>query len=54
MGERDRKYVEQLRRDSASVETHVVANAGHRLPLDQPKELAKWIAHFIRTHQDTL
>ncbi len=54
VGERDEKFVATLPSYPPSVTTHVLKNAGHRLPLEAPQELAQLLAPFIRQSQDIL
>jgi pimeloyl-ACP methyl ester carboxylesterase len=54
VGERDEKFVATLPSYPASVKTHVLKNAGHRLPLEAPQALAQHLAPFIRQSQDIL
>lgn len=53
-GERDEKFVATLPCYPANVQTHVLKNSGHRLPLETPQELAQLLAPFIRHSQDIL
>lgn len=50
-GERDKKYlqVEQLiRQQSGASLTEILIGGGHRLPIDQPKEVARLIEKWLR------
>jgi len=53
-GARDEKFVHNLKEYPKTVQTHVIEDAGHRLPLEAPTELARLLAPFIRQTQDIL
>jgi 2-succinyl-6-hydroxy-2,4-cyclohexadiene-1-carboxylate synthase len=54
VGERDEKFVATLPSYPPNIQTHVLRNSGHRLPLEAPQELAQLLAPFIRQSQDIL
>lgn len=53
-GAQDEKFAALLKEFPNTVKTHSLNNAGHRLPLEAPEELAKVLAPFIRQSQDIL